>query len=129
MKKLLTIAVLFVAVLMPANASAKTLPDVISIYADDYFFANELFGSVESKKAKCERNRRVRLFYTPGQGDFEQLFQTTTDGAGGYEIFAGDIGEGIFPSGFYFTRVLRVERGGDVCRRDDSRVIEIEEDD
>jgi hypothetical protein len=127
MKKLLTLAVLLVAALMPATASAKPLPDVISIYADDKFIANELFGSVESKKSKCERNRRVRLFYNPGKSDFDRVFQTKTDNAGGYEIFAGDIGEGIFPSGFYFTRVLRAERGNDVCRRDDSRVIEIED--
>jgi len=134
MRKLMFTVVMVVFVAIPATATADKLPDVVSIHADQAFCCtNEIFGSVESPAAKCERNRTIILFYYGSNGGkrgpgFQPVASTTTDSKGEY-LFDGNnvvTKRGFtFPPGKYFSRVTRAQRGGDVCRRDDSRVLQI----
>ena len=66
MKRLALLATLMAATVVSATATADKLPDVVSIKADQYnCCTQEIFGSVESPAAKCERNRTIILFYNP----------------------------------------------------------------
>ena len=141
-KRLAFIATLLAMAAIPATATAEKLPDVVSIKADQYFCCTEeIFGSVESPAAKCERNRTIILFHNPSSEEGKRGFKrgvgfnvfatTTTDSKGEYLFDEGDVDNKLvpssdFPPGDYFARVRRARRGGDVCRRDDSRVITLE---
>ena len=136
MKKLIILGGLAVSAALPATATAERVHNVVSIHADQYFCCtDEVYGSVESAKAKCEHDRTIRLFHRPAEGakrgnnGFEAVESTTTNRRGEY-LFQGvaqmKLAASDFPSGEYFARATRAERGDDVCPRDDSRVIEIQ---
>lgn len=137
-KGLTFIATVLGAAAIPATATADKLPDVVSIHADQYHCCTEeIFGSVESPAAKCERNRTIILFHNPSSDmakrgfSFNVFATTTTDSKGEYLFDEGNVDNKLvpssdFPPGDYFARVRRARRGGDVCRRDDSRVITLE---
>ena len=131
MKKLMILVGLAVSAVLPATATADKVHNVVSIHADQYHCCTEeIYGSVESAKTKCERNRTIRLFHRPfgsmkrGGDGFQVIDSTTTDGQGEYS-FEGTIEKrgGSFDSGEYFARATKATRGNDVCVFDDSRVI------
>ena len=136
MKKLMILAVLAASAALPATATADKVHNVVSIHADNYFCCtDEIYGSVESGKPKCERNRTIRLFHDPLNGgkrrggSFQPVDSTTTDGAGEYSfegVFQTKTLTSDFPPGRYFARATKARRGNDVCIRDDSRVITLE---
>jgi hypothetical protein len=135
MKKLMILAVLAAAAALPATATADRVHNVVSIHADNYFCCTQqIYGSVESGKPKCERNRTIKLFHDPlnggkRRGGFQHEETATTNSKGEYFFEGGpQIRKTLvpaFPPGRYFSRVTRDRRSGDVCIRDDSRVIEI----
>ena len=139
MKKLMILAVLAVlaaATALPATATADKVHNVVSIHADQYFCCtDQIYGSVESGKPKCEPNRTIKLFHNPAseegkrRGDsFQHVGTTTTNSKGEYSfegVFQTKTLTSDFPQGRYFARATRARRGNDVCTRDDSRVIEI----
>jgi len=136
-KRLMLMASLLGMAAIPATATADKLPDVVSIKADQYnCCTQEIFGSVESPAAKCERNRTIILFYNPSNEmkrrgfGFSAVASTTTDTKGEYLFDENNVDKNeaekrgsSFPEGDYFARVRRAQRGNDVCRKDDSRVI------
>ena len=132
MKKLILLAAVLGAAALPSVAGADKYPDVVSIHSDDQFNAEEIYGSVESAKGKCEKNRTIKLFHddfdSKRGGSFQQVDETTTDGFGQYSFSPGGPGlrgNGSFDDGDYFARVTKKLAGNDVCRRDDSRIIEV----
>jgi hypothetical protein len=82
-----------------------------------------LKGKVKSPKAKCERSRRVRLFFDASGPPpaFAPVAETTTSSAGRWRIEAG----AEIPPGKYYVKVRPVERGGDTCRRARSETIRV----
>jgi hypothetical protein len=136
MKRLALLGTLMAVTTIPSTATADKLPDVVSIKADQYnCCTQEIFGSVESPAAKCERNRTIILFYNPSNDtkrgfSFSAVASTTTDTKGEYLFDENNVDKNeagkrgsSFPPGDYFARVTKAQRGNDVCRRDDSRVI------
>jgi hypothetical protein len=137
MKKLMILAVLAASAALPATATADRVHNVVSIHADNYFCCtDQIYGSVESGKPKCERNRTIKLFHEPAdnnkRGDgFQHMATTTTNSKGEYRFEEGNVDNKLvpssdFPPGDYFARATRAVRGNDVCIRDDSRVITLE---
>ena len=131
MKKLMILAVLAGSAALPATATADKVHNVVSIHADQYYCCTEeIYGSVESAKPKCERNRTIRLFHRPFDNTkadgFQAVDSTTTDDRGEYS-FEGTLDKkgGTFPEGEYFARATKAVRGDDICVFDDSRVIEL----
>lgn len=83
-----------------------------------------LKGKVKSPKAKCERNRRVRLFFDPPgpPRSFAPVRDTETDSDGRWRIDAP--GDDIPPGGYY-AKVRPAERGGDKCKGARSETIRV----
>ena len=83
-----------------------------------------LKGRVRSPKAKCERNRRVRLFFDgPGPPrTFAPVRDTETDSDGRWRI---DAPVDDIPPGRYYAKVRPDERGGDRCKGARSETIRV----
>ena len=62
---------------------------------------------------------------------FSAVASTTTDTKGEYLFDENNLdneaGPRLLPGGDYFARVRRAQRGNDICRKDDSRVITLDD--
>ena len=144
-KVLITFAVVLLA--LPAIALAERYSTRITAHVTDG--QDSIFGQVRAAIFACEKRREVRLYGPPiengpasktvtkrGQ-EFHRYGIKLTNRFGDYrfdDIFDSDYGNnnfkrggggGFFPGGDYFTRALRKDFPGDVCRRDDSPIVSI----
>jgi hypothetical protein len=134
-KRLLIALAAIVVVAIPAVAFAEKFNTRITIHADNE--QNRIFGVVRSPEIACEKRREVRLYGPEGARkrgqEFRRYAVTLTNRFGEYHFDGGLTqskgGNGGFiflPPGDYYTRALRKDFPGDVCRRDDSRVVTLE---
>jgi len=125
MKRLVIGAMLAVALAFPAVALAEKINSDVSIHKT--FDQDRIYGVVQSPAHKCERNREIVLFYRPFQSpDFAPIASELTDSLGQYDFEAQLMKRApAVEEGQYFARATRKSAGADVCRRDDSRVIEV----
>jgi hypothetical protein len=139
------ILIIFAALVLalPAIALAQRFGTTITIHVTDG--QDSIFGEVRSKIFACEKRREVRLYgpsiengqgktVTKGGQEFRRHGIKLSNRFGDYRfngIFDVDYGKnkrglgGFFPPGDYFTRAMRKDFPGQVCRRDDSRVVTI----
>ena len=133
-KRLLITLAAIVVVAIPAVAVAEKFNTTITAHVNDD--QNQIFGVVRSSDFACEKRREVRL-YGPDRGvrkrgqDFRRYGLVLTNRFGEYHFGGGFAtkrgGNSVFlPPGEYFTRALRKDFPGDVCRRDNSPHVFIE---
>jgi len=120
------LALFSTVVLIAGPASAReTIKTRVSIQTTDDGAGQELLaGKVGSREAKCKRGRTVKLFGDqPGPPvNFERLRTSTSDSQGRWVVVPP--GPEI-PSGRYFVKVTRDERGGDKCKAAKSQKITV----
>jgi hypothetical protein len=130
-KKVLIVIAALVVVALPASiAVGERYKTKITAQANDD--QDEIFGVVRSAIFACEKRREVRLYgpeFSPKRrGDnFVRFDETKTNRFGEYsfEGFSSKQRGGFLPPGDYFTRALRKDFPGDVCRRADSDTVTI----
>lgn len=142
-KKLLIMLTATVLVGVPAVGLAEKFKTRITIQTHEQEYETRIFGVVRSPEIACEKRREVRLFgpdkgIFKGEGDQHEYFRryalTQTNRFGEYEFEGhsfspkGENGSHYLPPGDYFTRALRKDFPGDVCRRDDSQIVTISHD-
>jgi hypothetical protein len=98
---LAAVAAVFGLAVPMAGAATNTSVTIKSHTEDAY-----LDGKVKSPKARCERGRKVRLFWdAPGSPkEFEKVARDTSDGTGEWHIEAP--GPAV-PPGRYFVKVKK----------------------
>jgi len=119
--------VLVIALALPAGSAAarERLKSTVTIKTGETAAGQEfLNGKVKSKRAKCERNRNVVLFWNaPGPpGGFTNVADDASDEDGRWRILPPGT---EVPPGQYYVKVTRIERRGDICKGARSRTITV----
>ena len=114
----LALAVVIALALVAGSASARErIRSTVTIGTDEAPSGREFVkGKVRSAKAKCERRRKVVLYWNnpDGPGGYEPVAQDRTNSNGSWRVNAPKL---EIPPGGYYAKVLPIRRGGDVCRR------------
>jgi hypothetical protein len=112
----LTLALaIFAVVAMPAHAAINSS---VTIQRDDSTNPNSMTGKVDSPKASCKKNRKVKLFWDEGDG-FEVVAGDRTSDRGRWRSFytlASMRGGAPIPPGAYKAKVTKKRLGdGRTC--------------
>jgi len=113
----LALAVVVALALVAGSASARErIGSTVTIGTGESPSGQEFVkGKVRSPKAKCERRRKVVLYWDapPEPGGYEPVATDRTNSGGDWRINAPMV---EIPPGGYYAKVLPARRGGDRCK-------------
>jgi len=113
----LAVAVVVALALVAGSASARErINSTVTIGTGEAPSGQQFVkGTVRSPKAKCERRRKVVLYWDdpPKPGGYEPVAQDRTNSGGAWRINAPAL---EIPPGGYYAKVRPARRGGDRCK-------------
>jgi len=113
----LAVALVVALALVAGSASARErIRSTVTIGTGEASSGQQFIkGRVTSPKAKCERRRKVVLYWDdpPKSGGYEAVARDLTNSRGAWRINAPDL---EIPPGGYYAKVRPARRGGDQCK-------------